>query len=167
MKRGRERWKKGEKERRRCFGERSPIFNESVERTISAYSGRICPLLKGSSCRRVLQDYRGRGESDPVIPWLYIREKVGRGGGGGGWEKDSNNCWSKNIDSKLSRPFNCTPKHKAYWFSSRVFSFRALLPIQTSLSLLLSFSFIRSSLFRSFTVFHSSSLGLNLFYAKR
>lgn len=79
MKRGRERWKKGEKERRRCFGEQSPIFNESVERTISAYSGRICPLLKGSSCRRVLQDYRGRGESDPVIPWPYIREKVGRG----------------------------------------------------------------------------------------
>lgn len=39
---------------------RSPIFNESVERTISAYSGRICPLLKGSPCRRVLQDYHGR-----------------------------------------------------------------------------------------------------------
>lgn len=38
-------------------------------------------------------------------------------------EKDSNNCWSKNIDSKLSRPFNCTPKRNVYWISGLVRSF--------------------------------------------
>lgn len=85
--------------------------------------------------------------------------KGGKGGGGGGWEKDSNNCWSKNIDSKLSRPFNCTPKHKAYWFSSRVFSFRALLPIQIALSLSLTFvlvyTFVSLSFVRGLSLFLS------------
>lgn len=36
-------------------------------------------------------------------------------------EKNPNNRWSKNIASKLSRPFNCTPGHKAYWFPGRIF----------------------------------------------
>ena len=102
------------------------------------------------SCRTI----RGRVRSGYTLA-LDISEGENRGGGRG--KKDSNNCWSKNIDSKLSRPFNCTPKHKAYWFSSRVLSFPALFSnrlavsflsrsrrVPLSLSFFLSLSFVRS-----------------------
>lgn len=36
-------------------------------------------------------------------------------------EKNPNNRWSKNIAGKLPRPFNCAPRHKAYWFPGRIF----------------------------------------------
>ena len=118
------------------------------------------------SCRTI----RGRVRSGYTLA-LDISEGENRGGGRG--KKDSNNCWSKNIDSKLSRPFNCTPKHKAYWFSSRVLSFPALFSNRLAVSFLsrsrrvplsLSLSFF---LFRSFAAFHPLSLGLILFRGEK
>lgn len=88
-----------------------------VERTKRGYEWWVRFLMKAARGERksaytVAAAFVSRGfskpQNHPVMPQ-------------GTREKNPNNRWSKNIAGKLPRPFNCTPKHKAYWLPGRIF----------------------------------------------
>lgn len=119
-----EKYRRGTKTRGEAREERtkriwmmSPIFNESRARARARQRprgwrqrGKEKKRARAYAAAAAAFVSRGssRPQNHPVTPQ-------------GTREKNPNNRWSKNIAGKLSRPFNCTPKHKAYWFPGRIF----------------------------------------------